>query len=157
MSGLSLLGCFVFLVLQAPRKETSKNVSPDRIQNAETEIKASVADKQFTIAVRETFYLLISRKMSRVIPAMIWGSLSLATFAGSFVTLMTDTMSSDLTDDEQLQLSLFAMIPLGVGQMIGGALMGQVIDRRGMKIGIIFSLCQVTLAFGIMLWYVYTY
>ena len=95
--------------------------------------------------------------MRRVIPAMIWGSLSLATFAGSFVTLMTDTMSPDLTDDEQLQLSLFAMIPLGVGQMIGGALMGQVIDRRGMKVGIIFCLCQVTLAFGIMLWYVYTY
>lgn len=95
--------------------------------------------------------------MRRVIPAMIWGSLSLATFAGSFVTLMTDTMSPDLTDDEQLQQSLFAMIPLGVGQMIGGALMGQAIDRRGMKVGIIFCLCQMILAFGVMLWYVYTY
>jgi MFS family permease len=40
--------------------------------------------------------------MSRVIPAMILGSLSLSTFAGSFVTLMTDTMSPNLTDDEQL-------------------------------------------------------
>ena len=50
--------------------------------------------------MKETFRLLISRKMSRVIPAMIWGSLSLATFAGSFVTLMTDTMNPDLTDDE---------------------------------------------------------
>jgi predicted MFS family arabinose efflux permease len=49
------------------------------------------------------------------------------------------------------------MIPLGVGQMIGGALMGQVIDRKGMKVGIVFSLFQVTLAFGVMLWYVYTY
>ena len=49
------------------------------------------------------------------------------------------------------------MIPLGVGQMIGGALMGQVIDRQGMKVGIVFSLCQVTLAIGVMLWYVHTY
>jgi predicted MFS family arabinose efflux permease len=49
------------------------------------------------------------------------------------------------------------MIPLGVGQMIGGALMGQVIDRKGMKLGIAFSIFQVTLAFAVMLWYVYTY
>jgi hypothetical protein len=62
--------------------------------------------------------------MRKIIPAMIWCSLSLATFAGSFVTLMTDTMDDKMTSNDKLELSLFAMIPLGIGQMIGGALTG---------------------------------
>jgi hypothetical protein len=53
--------------------------------------------------------------MSKILPGMIWCSLSLATFAGSFVTIMTDTMDSLLNPNEKLELSLFAMIPLGIG------------------------------------------
>jgi hypothetical protein len=53
--------------------------------------------------------------MVKVIPAMVWCSLSLATFAGSFVTIMTDTMNPNLNPNEKLELSLFAMIPLGIG------------------------------------------
>ena len=74
--------------------------------------------------VKDTFRLLISPKMRKIIPAMIWCSLSLATFAGSFVTLMTDTMDDKMSSNDKLELSLFAMIPLGIGQMIGGALTG---------------------------------
>lgn len=88
---------------------------------------------------------------------MIWCSLSLATFAGSFITLMTDTMDEKLPPNEKLELSLFAMIPLGLGQMLGGAFIGQIIDRLGMRPGILCSLTLVTLAFALMLYYVYLY
>jgi hypothetical protein len=53
--------------------------------------------------------------MVKILPGMVWCSLSLATFAGSFVTIMTDTMNNDLSPNEKLELSLFAMIPLGIG------------------------------------------
>lgn len=59
--------------------------------------------------------MLISKRMVKILPGMVWCSLSLATFAGSFVTIMTDTMNNDLSPNEKLELSLFAMIPLGIG------------------------------------------
>lgn len=81
-------------------------------------------DPNFKQNIVSTFYLLISKRMRRVIPAMIWTALSLATFAGSFVTIMTDTMDDSISTNEKLELSLLAMIPLGVGEMIGGAIIG---------------------------------
>ena len=41
--------------------------------------------------------------------------------------------------------------------MIGGAAIGQVIDRKGMKISIVCSMSLVLLAFGLMLYYIHTY
>ena len=60
--------------------------------------------------------MIISKEIRRMIPFMIWGALSLATFAASFVTIMTETMDSyDWNDNEKLEMSLLAMIPLGIG------------------------------------------
>lgn len=78
----------------------------------------------FTSGLKKTFQLLLDKKMRRVLPAMVWASLSLATFAGSFVTLMADTMDPATSPNRKLELSLLAMIPLGIGQMLGGALIG---------------------------------
>ena len=41
--------------------------------------------------------------------------------------------------------------------MIGGAIIGQIIDRKGMRVGIGFSMVLVTLAFGLMLYYIHVY
>ena len=86
---------------------------------------------------------------------MMWASLSLATFAGSFITLMTDTMPHNWSENEQLELSLLAMIPLGVGQMLGGLLIGQVVDRLGMRAALGVAAASVTVAIGLMLVYVW--
>ena len=88
---------------------------------------------------------------------MIWASLSLATFAGSFVTILADTIDNSESPNDKLELSLLAMIPLGIGQIIGGAIIGQIIDRKGMRVGIAFSMVLVTLAFGLMLYYIHVY
>ena len=55
--------------------------------------------KPFQKNINDTFRLLISKRMRKVLPAMIWSSLSLATFAGSFVTLMTDTMDDSMSQN----------------------------------------------------------
>ncbi len=56
---------------------------------------------------------------------MTWSALSLATFAGSFINLMAKTMASfEWSENKQLEISLFAMIPLGCGEIIGGAIIG---------------------------------
>jgi hypothetical protein len=51
--------------------------------------------------------------------------MSQAAFSGSFVPLMYDTMKiehPDWSDNEKLSKSLYAMIPLGAAEVIGGLL-----------------------------------
>ncbi len=87
----------------------------DEIVIVSNDVNEHEQAKGFKENIVETFKLLVSKRMSKILPGMIWCSLSLATFAGSFVTIMTDTMSDDLDSNEKLELSLFAMIPLGIG------------------------------------------
>jgi len=120
MSALSLLGTLMFLLVRKPRVVS---LAENKIINA-SEMGGAVETGKFRENVSETFKMMVSKKMMRIIPLITWSALSLATFTGSFVTLMVDTMSQVKDEDEQLKLSLFALVPLGVGQMIGGAIMG---------------------------------
>lgn len=73
--------------------------------------------KNFRKDIGETVNMLFEKRMRKLIPVMIWSALSLATFAGSFVTLMSETMNvyPDWNENDKLEWSLFAMIPLGIG------------------------------------------
>ena len=110
----------MFLLVRKPRVVS---LAENKIINA-SEMGGAVETGKFRENVSETFKMMVSKKMMRIIPLITWSALSLATFTGSFVTLMVDTMSQVKDEDEQLKLSLFALVPLGVGQMIGGAIMG---------------------------------
>ena len=93
--------------------------------------------------------------MLYLMPIIFWKALSTAAFGGSFVPLMNDTMSKDnpdWNDNIKLSMSLFAMIPLGFGEMIGGLLMGKLRDKLGnqifLKILLISTLVAFALIFG---------
>jgi hypothetical protein len=67
-------------------------------------------------------------------PLIVWTALSQAAFSGSFVPLMNATMEIDYpdwNDNKKLSMSLFAMIPLGFGEIIGGLVIGKVSDKMG--------------------------
>ncbi|CDW72384.1 major facilitator superfamily protein [Stylonychia lemnae] len=98
----------------------------------------------------DVFQMLVSKKMRKIIPLIIWSALSLATFAGSFVTMMTATMKEyDWSENEQLEMSLLAMIPLGLGEMSGSVIIGKIMDKYGQKIAIIT--CSIKLSISILL------
>ena len=96
--------------------------------------------------------------MRRILPIMIWSALSLATFAGSFVTMMTETMNSyDWSENKQLEMSLFAMIPRGVGEMVGSLLIGYIIDKYGQKKAIVACAIKLTTAMILIFIYIWKY
>lgn len=72
--------------------------------------------------------------MLYIMPLIMWTALSQAAFSGSFVPLMNKTMDldhPDWNDNKRLSMSLFAMIPLGAAEIIGGLAIGQISDKFG--------------------------
>jgi hypothetical protein len=61
-----------------------------------------VKKNDFKRDIKDTFNLLISRRMMYVMPLIIWSGLSQAVFSGSFVVLMNNTMSDlDISDNKK--------------------------------------------------------
>lgn len=88
--------------------------------------------------------------MLYIMPLIVWTALSQAAYSGSFVPLMYDTMknlNNDWTDNEKLSVSLFAMIPLGAAEVIGGLLQGWISDKHGYKAGLYLVMGVSVIAF----------
>ncbi len=86
-------------------------------------------------------------------PLIIWTALSQAAFSNSFVPLMYETMTIDhkeWSSDQKLAASLYAMIPLGLGEIIGGLSQGKIADKFGTRTGIFFILAATVLAFAMI-------
>ena len=86
-------------------------------------------------------------------PMIIWTALSAAAFSGSFVPLMNATMlidHPDWSDNTKLSMSLFAMIPLGLGEIVGGLVIGKVSDKLGYQTTLKIVLVTTLVAFGIL-------
>jgi len=65
---------------------------------------------------------MVTKKMLYVIPLILWSALSQSIISGCFVPMMNETMNDDFpdwNDNTKLEYSLFAMVPLGVGEVIG--------------------------------------
>lgn len=69
--------------------------------------------------------------------------------------MMTATMDSalDWTPNKKLEMSLFAMAALGLGEMLGSVAIGQIIDRYGIKKGVLATALNLTIA--VVLLYAY--
>lgn len=89
-----------------------------------------------------------------IMPLILWTALSQAAFSGSFVPLMYSTMDashSAWSSDEKLSMSLFAMIPLGAAEIIGGLVQGQIFDKYGHRAGLYLVMVTGLVAFVVVL------
>ena len=86
-----------------------------------------------------------------IMPLILWTALSQAAFSGSFVPLMYNSMEidhKDWNDNEKLSMSLYAMIPVGAGEIIGALTQGLISDRFGHKAGIYLVMTLTAVAFA---------
>ena len=117
-SVLAVMGSMVFLFLKQPeRPEDDKLLE----LNETSEVSDPIKD------VKETFALLISPRMLVVTPMIIWSAISLAVYGSILISLMTRAMQNnpDFQDsDFQNEQALFAMTMLGLGEMLGGQIVG---------------------------------
>lgn len=89
--------------------------------------------------------------MLSVMPLIVWTALSQAAYSGSFVPLMYDSMKlnhPEWNDNEKLSMSLYAMIPLGAAEVIGGLLQGHISDRFGYKAGLYLVMTFTAVSFA---------
>lgn len=94
--------------------------------------------------VIEVMKLLVTKKMLMAVPITIWTGISQAIFTGSFVTMMDAGMGdTDWSSNTKLSMSLLAMIPLGLGEIIGGMITGKLLDKYGYKVGISWSITSL--------------
>lgn len=97
--------------------------------------------------------LLVSKRMLYVVPYIFWSSISYAIYAGSLVVLMNQTMNSDWSDNKKTQNSLFAMIGLGVGEIVGSIVCGKILDKWNQKAGLIYDMIITAIAFAFLITY----
>ncbi len=101
--------------------------------------------------VKETFALLISPRMLYIMPLIMWTGLSGAAYSGSFVPFMNKTMTvnhPDWSDNKRLSMSLFAMIPFGAAEILGGLAIGKISDAFGYQVSLKLVLLLTVVAFG---------
>lgn len=85
--------------------------------------------------------------------------MSLVAYSGNFVPLMNDFMQinfPDWDDNTKLSMSLYAMIPLGFGEIIGSLLIGKLRDKFGYHTTLKVLLAVTLVAFGLVFATIYT-
>ena len=54
-------------------------------------------------------------------------------YTGLLVPIIYDTLPLEYESNVSFELSMFAMVSLGIGEILGGILMGIIIDKIGPK------------------------
>lgn len=93
--------------------------------------------------VGQVWGLVISKRMRPLIPQMLWTGISLAIYSGLLVPIIVATLPNESTND-QFEKSMFAMTAFGVGEVLGGLFIGQIIDRFGNRVAAVCNICLIT-------------
>ena len=91
-----------------------------------------------------------SPRMLYCVPSMVWTAISLATYSGTFVLLMSKSMEIDYrewNDNKKLSMALYAMILLGVGEVVGSNAAGYIQDKFGPLAGLKFAMLSTAIAY----------
>ncbi len=89
--------------------------------------------------------------MRWVLPEIVWAGISLAIYTGLLVTIISKTVEGT---GEELMRSMYAMICLGIGEIVGSFVVGQVIDRKGNKVTTYLTVALILLQTILMLWFI---
>eukprot|EP00347_Sterkiella_histriomuscorum_P005421 403356681 len=106
--------------------------------------------------VKAIIDLMFSKKMMILLPQVFWTGISLAVYTGLLVPIITDTIPGD-DDNDKFMKSMFAMVALGVGEMVGGLFIGQIIDRYGNRKAAVANVVLILIQTGITITYIVIY
>ena len=80
-------------------------------------------------------------------PQLAWTGISIAYYSGNLVEMMSATLGGN--SNYQFKWSMLAMVLFGVGEILGGFLIGSIVDRFGTKAAIICNLVIILIMFGV--------
>ena len=109
--------------------------------------------------MKKTLNILIEPKMLMITPMFIWSATSQTIYSGIFISLMARTMQNigdtnpELAKDVTMQNeeALFTMIIRGLGDIVGGNLIGNVRDRISNKAAILTEMFLLATALTLLI------
>lgn len=95
---------------------------PGKADLNETTTSNKVEESEF----KQTWRLFNTKRMRQLCPLMIWSGISMATYQAAIVPLMVEQMPKSWSNEKQVELSTLAQIGLGVGEVVGGLINGEI-------------------------------
>ncbi|CDW79190.1 major facilitator superfamily protein [Stylonychia lemnae] len=92
----------------------------------------STSQPTFWSDIKSVLILLVSKKMRPLVPQLCWTGVSIAVYTGILLPIITDTLD-DKDTSHKFELSMLAMVSLGVGEIVGAIGMGMIVDKIGSK------------------------
>ncbi len=89
--------------------------------------------------------------MRWALPEIVWAGMTLAMYTGLLVSTISKTVEGS---GEELMKSMYAMICLGIGEIVGSFIAGQVIDRKGNKATSYLTITLILVQTILMLWFI---
>jgi hypothetical protein len=155
MAGIATTATFSFIFLRRPAlvlRKSSQLVSSQDFEKLDTFGDETAENSDQIVAdisksdnagwkqdVYEVINLLKSKRFLPCIPEIAWTGISIAIYTGLLVPIISESIIFDGTEtaDEkskkEFELSMLAMVSLGVGEIVGSISMGLVVDHFGAK------------------------
>ena len=71
--------------------------------------------------------------MLPMLPQIAWTGISISVYTGLLVPIIIGTLPEDYDESMRFEMSMFAMVSLGLGEIFGGIVMGIIVDKIGAK------------------------
>lgn len=85
--------------------------------------------------------------MRPLIPQLAWTGISIAVTTGLLVQIISTTLEyQGMEEEEVFELSMMAMVTLGVGEIVGATFMGVMVDKIGPKKACWFNFISIGVA-----------
>lgn len=111
--------------------------------------------------IRETFEMLLNRRIAQLYPLFCVASMNLAIFASTFVPLLQDTMvkpsQKSWDEDTRTSKAILTMVGLGIGEILGALIFGKATDILSKPKIVGANLLAFTISFIFMALYTFLY
>eukprot|EP00347_Sterkiella_histriomuscorum_P006770 403351494 len=143
---IGVTGSMTFLLLTDP---------PESQQ--QTQLQTQQPQRTFMDDFQDTINLLKSPRMLQVIPLMMQTSISMVAATANFLPMMYITLENepDMNDQLKFKTCLMALLPLGLGGMLGGSIFGQILDKFKHRFTLYFSITLLLSAYTVLFVQVY--
>ncbi|CDW71070.1 major facilitator superfamily protein [Stylonychia lemnae] len=175
MASIALASSLLFITLRKPTLQNQEqlslsdlvieaNANQKQIQTADSGIvdlqgmsqtqNSSISNNMIQKTSEVSIYqnamsilkFMVSPRMRYFILEIGWTGFSISYFSGMLVLIMTDSMGADESESlKSYEKALFAMVALGVGEVVGSQLVGQIVDKVNSKVAVIFNLVVLVL------------
>lgn len=93
---------------------------------------------EFKKDIRKVWEMTLTKRMRWFLPQLLWIGISIAIYSGLLVPIISLSLQGE-NNEKQFEKSMLAMVTFGVGEIVGGLVIGQVVDRKNSKIASLYN------------------